>query len=832
MKAVVMAGGEGTRLRPLTINRPKPMVPMVNKPLLVHILNLLKRHGITDVVITVQYLAAIIQDHFGDGEGLGMRIVYSVEESPLGTAGSVKHAQQYLDDTFLVISGDALTDLDLGRVIAFHQQKKALATLTLYRVPNPLEYGVIITDESGHIRQFLEKPSWGEVFSDTINTGIYVLEPAALDYFEPETAFDFSKDLFPLLLERGEPIYGYVADGYWCDVGSLQEYMRASGDLLSGKVQVGEIGRHIGGGIWTGEEVEIAPDAQLYGPVYLGHGVKIKGGVVVRGPAVIRDYTIVDTRAHVDRSIIWRNSYIGERAELRGAIAGRQVTFKANAVAFEGAVIGDESIVDQGAVIHPNVKIWPSKEIEAGATVRTSIIWGAQGRRVLFGRYGVTGLVNVDLTPEFAARLGAAFGATLPMGATVAINRDPHRTPRMIKRAIISGLPSAGVNVADLRTVPIPVARYYTRTSSDIAGGIHVRLSPFDNRVVDIKLFDEQGMNLSKAAQRKVENVFFREDFRRAYLDEIGTIEYAPLVEERYTAGFMAAIRADVIQAQKPYLVVDYAYATASLFLPTILSRLGCNVVALNASPDETKMSIPPALFEQALHQLALIAGSLQADLGVRLDVGGEKVFLVDGRGNVLPGTTALAALSTLVLAAHHGGAIVVPINQPRIFEEIAARYGGRVIRTKVDTTELMQMAAEPGVVLVGDGEGSVAFPAFQPALDGLFAIAKTLELLAAQGVRLSEVVRQLPRYYTAHRKVTCPWEKKGQIMRVLNEQYRVSESQVVDGIQIDLSGDEWVLILPDPDQPVFHLYAESSSTDQAQALVDKYARVVESLQG
>lgn len=829
MKAVVMAGGEGTRLRPLTINRPKPMVPMVNAPMITHILDLLKRHGVTEVVITVQYMADNIQDHFGDGEGLGMEITYSVEESPLGTAGSVKHAQSCLDDTFLVISGDALTDFDLTRIIEYHQQKKSLTTLTLYRVPNPLEYGVIIVDDDGHIRQFLEKPSWGEVFSDTINTGIYVLEPEVLDYFDPETVFDFSKDLFPMILERGDPIYGYVADGYWCDVGNLQEYMRATGDLLSGKVQLGSLGRHIGGGIWTGNDVEIAPDAQLYGPLYLGHGVKIKGGVVVRGPAVIRDYTVVDSKAHVDHSIIWRNSYIGERAELRGAIVSRRVTFKANAVAFEGAIIGDESIVDQGAVIHPNVKIWPNKEIEAGATIRTSIIWGAQGRRVLFGRYGVTGLVNVDLTPEFAAKLGAAFGATLPMGATVTINRDPHRTPRMIKRAMISGLPSAGVDVADLRTVPIPVARYYTRTSPDIDGGIHVRLSPFDNRVVDIKLFDKQGMNISKAAQRKVETVFFREDFRRAYLDEIGTIEYAALVEQRYTEGFVAAIDAEAIRAKGPYLVVDYAYATASLFLPTILSRLGCNVVALNAGLDETKMSISAAEFEHAIKQLALISGSLQADMGVRLDVGGEKIFVVDDRGNVLPGTTALAALSTLALAANEGGTIAVPINQPRIFEEIAAQYNGQVIRTKVDAMELMQVATRPNVVLVGDGEGSVAFPAFQPGLDGLFAIAKTLELLATQNVKLSEVVRRLPRYFTAHRKVTCPWEKKGQIMRVLNERYRVGESQVVDGIQIDLSGREWVLILPDPDHPVFHLYAESSSADQAQALLDKYARVVES---
>jgi len=242
MKAVVMAGGSGARLRPLTINRPKPMVPLVNKPVIGHILDLLKRHGINEVVVTLQYMAESIQDYLGDGQSMDMNIRYSVEESPLGTAGSVKQAQEYLDETFIVISGDAVTDIDLGAVIAYHKAKQALATITLYHVPNPLEYGVVITDGEGRIQQFQEKPSWGEVISDTVNTGIYVLEPEVLNYFEPGVSFDFSKDLFPILLSRGDPMYGYVADGYWCDVGNINEYTRASNDVLEGRVRVEPLG--------------------------------------------------------------------------------------------------------------------------------------------------------------------------------------------------------------------------------------------------------------------------------------------------------------------------------------------------------------------------------------------------------------------------------------------------------------------------------------------------------------------------------------------------------------------------------------------------------------
>jgi mannose-1-phosphate guanylyltransferase / phosphomannomutase len=244
------------------------MVPLVNKPVLGHILDLLKHHGITEVIITLQYMPTAIQDYFGDGSALGMKITYTVEESPLGTAGSVKNAAALLDDTFVVISGDALTDFNLRTIIDFHCQSKAQATLTLYHVPNPLEYGVIVTDDDGHIVQFQEKPDWGNVISDTVNTGIYVLEPEVLKRIPDDEPYDFATQLFPAMLAEGCPLYGYIADGYWCDVGNLPEYLRANADLLHGLVNLPEpLGEQIWGGVWTGQNVEIAPDAQLYGPV-------------------------------------------------------------------------------------------------------------------------------------------------------------------------------------------------------------------------------------------------------------------------------------------------------------------------------------------------------------------------------------------------------------------------------------------------------------------------------------------------------------------------------------------------------------------------------------
>lgn len=830
MKAVVMAGGAGSRLRPLTVNRPKPMVPIVNRPVIGHILDLLKRHGITDVVITLQFMAEAIQDYFGDGSGIGMNIDYSIEESPLGTAGSVKQAQHLLDDTFIVISGDALTDIDLSSVIAFHRQKKSLATLTLYRVPNPLEYGVVILDEEGHIRQFLEKPSWGEVISDNVNTGIYVLEPQVLDYFPAETKYDFSQELFPTLLEKGDPMYGYVADGYWCDVGNLAEFMRANSDMLSGLVHAEPFGDQIGEGIWVGEGVEIAPDAQLYGPIFLGDGVKLKQGVIVHGPTVIRNYTVVDRYADVDRSVIWRNCYVGEGAEIRGAIIGRQVSLKRKSVVFEGAVIGDSSVIGEGAIIHPNVKIWPNKEVEAGASVNNSIIWGAQGRHVLFGRFGVTGLVNIDLTPEFAARLGATFGATLPKGAVVTINRDPHRSPRMLKRGVISGLPSAGVNVLDLQSMPIPVARFYT-SHANTAGGVHLRLSPYDNRVVDIKFFDKNGQDLTKAQERNIEQVFFREDFRRVYLDEIGTISYADHVIDRYQEAFMAALNVSAIREANHYVAVDFANAPTGAVLAPILTALNCRTVALNEAPDETKMSILPEEFQTSIDQLGKICRTLDTVMGVRLDVGGERVFVVDNGGSAISGVKLGAMMAAMVLKAKGGGTIAVPVSMPMVFEEIAAGLGGQVIRTKVNLPSLMRAASEPGVVMATDGNGSFIWPEFQSVVDGMMTVAKMLEFMTLQKTTLQGALAAVPPYFVAQTEVTCPWDAKGKVMRLLNQQYKERLAEQIDGVKIVLGDEEWVLVLPDADNPLFHVFAQASTEEQATGLVQRYRRIVESFQ-
>jgi len=276
MKAVIMAGGFGTRLRPLTNNLPKPMVPMANKPMMEHILELLIRCKVTDIITLLYFNPEIIENYFGDGSRFDVKMTYISAADDLGTAGSVKHAARYLDKSFLVISGDLLTDFDLLKAIDFHKRQRAVATMVLTHVENPLPFGIVITDKDGRINRFMEKPGWGEVFSDTINTGIYILEPEVLDMIPPNQEFDFSKDLFPVLLEKKKALYGYIADGYWKDVGSLEEYRQANMDILNGKVKVNIPGEEAGkGGVWLGKDAKVDFTCKLEQSVVVGANCKI-----------------------------------------------------------------------------------------------------------------------------------------------------------------------------------------------------------------------------------------------------------------------------------------------------------------------------------------------------------------------------------------------------------------------------------------------------------------------------------------------------------------------------------------------------------------------------
>ncbi len=822
MKVVVMAGGEGTRLRPLTITRPKPMTYIVGKPIMEHIINLLSEQGFKEFIATLYYLPEIIQEYFNDGSNWNIKLDYSIEESPLGTAGSVKYALKDKEkERILIVSGDALTDFNFQEIIKFHEEKKALITIVLTSVENPLEYGVVITDDEGRIVKFLEKPSWGEVFSDTVNTGIYILEPEVLNYIPENEPFDFSKDLFPMLLEKGAPLYGYIANGYWCDIGNLEQFLKANIDVLTGKVKIKIPGREILPGIFVNEDVDISHSAFIKPPVYIGQFSKIKENATILGPTVLGDSVFVDSEAKIQRSVIFNNTYIGKKSSIYSSIIGSKCNIKNSVKIEEGASIGDNNTIGDRVFINTGVKIWPNKYIETGSIVNTSIVWGSHWRKTLFGQRGITGKINIEITPEFATKIGASFGTILPKSSYVVMSRDARPACRMIKRAILTGILSTGVNVFDIRTLPIPVSRYATPNLDAIAG-IHIRISPYEPEKILIEFYDRSGINIDKNTERKIENIFFREDFRRTYTEEVGEIKFPPHVIEYYTWGLLKSIDKSSIEKKRYKIVIDYQGNSASLFLPNILSQLKIENISLNLYGEDTnKIKVPN-------EEVIKITKAIGADFGIIINNDGESFSIITPEGKYLAKDELITVLTYLTLKLYPNSQIVVPVNISQSIEKIANNLGGRVIRSKISPSELTKTLLRTESKF-GASEDGIIFPDFQPAFDGIYGLLKFLEIYSKNNLTLKELVEELPEYFKVKATVDCYAENKGKIMRKLIEENAEKNIEYIDGIKIYMD-DSWVLIIPHPEEPALIIYAESTTLKKAQELLEEFNQKIKDL--
>lgn len=836
MRAVVMAGGEGTRLRPLTSRRPKPLVPIMNRPIMEHIVMLLKQHGITDIVVTLYYLADEISGYFGTGSDWGVHIEYVVEETPLGTAGAVRQAANLLEGSpFLIVSGDALTDIRLDRLTRYHHSKGALATLALARVPNPREFGVVIADEDGRIQRFLEKPDWSNVFSDTVNTGMYVIDPEVFSLMEPGRPYDWSQDIFPQLLRDGKPLYGYIMgeDEYWCDVGTLEQYREAHEEVLTGKVHLTLPAVEFAPGIWVEPGAQISPEAEIHQPAYIGHQVTIKRHARVGPFSVIGDNSIIEEGAVVERSVLWDSVYVGANSHVASAIVGSHTTVKQDVRVLEGVVIGDRVTVGEGSTIRPNLKVWPDKFIEPGSTVTMSLVWGKKWQGSLFRNLGVAGVINVEITPEFATKLAASYGVLLRKGASVLLSRDSHKSSRAIKHSVMSGLLSVGVNVFDLRSMPVPIARHHIRASG-AAGGVNVRIAPYNRRLTLIEFFDKNGIYVSKGVERKIESVFFREDFVRTDIEEVGEIEFASRAIEQYQSDFFQHVDSRCLGEARYRVVLDFAFHRMASIFPNILGKMNCEVIALNAYADPERAPHSEAQVQEHLRNLQQIVQTLRADVGVLFESDGERMRIVDAHGEVLSDQRLLVLYALAVARAYRRARIAVPVSASSVIEPLVTQYGGSVVRTKTDVRSLMSIGvseSEP-VFMAGDGEGGFILPQFQPSFDALYGFVKLLELLSRAKTTLHELAQSIPPFFLIRRSVSCPWELKGKVMRVMTNECRDDgKVELIDGIKVYQNG-RWALILPDASEPVFHLYAEAESPEAAQNLLERYRQRIEAMKG
>jgi mannose-1-phosphate guanylyltransferase/phosphomannomutase len=831
VKAIIMAGGFGTRLRPLTINIPKPMVPVGNRPMMEHVVNLLKKHGFDEIMSLIFFQSEVIRDYFQDGTKFGVKMDYMLPDQDYGTAGAVRAAADFCDETTLIISGDVLTDFDLSAAFQFHKDNKGDASILLTRLENPLAYGIVITDENNRITRFLEKPSWGEMFSDTINTGIYILEPKTIQLIPPRTNFDFSQNLFPVMLQKNMNLLGKISKGYWRDVGNIDEYTYAQHDILEGNVDISGPGQLIekdGARIYLGENTDIANSVKFSGTVFLGDNCRIGEGAQISN-SIIGAHTTIGEEAKITGTTIWSRTVIEPLVSISSAIITKQVQIGRGALILDRAVVSDECQVGAEATIRANCKIWPGKIIDDGAIVSSSIVWGEKWNRELFTDSKVSGLGLTEVTPEMAVKLGAAFGASLGNKQRIVASRDASDATRLLKRSIICGLMATGVDVDDLEILPLPVLRH-TLKNGNYGAGVYLRHNPDNYNVVDIIFLDDSGLDLATSKTKKVERSFTNEDFPRASLAETGHLEEQEGLFNNYSEAFLRMIDGETVRGRDFKIIIDYSYGSAGQFFPAITSSLGIDALSLNAYPNPLRAADHLHELKDKIIQLSTIVTSLSADLGVMINPSGEKMIVIDGQGKEVGSQLLLLIMTDLYLRSNKSRRIAVPVAASMGVEALAGEYGVEVTRVRNDHLSMMNAHIRGGADFVGGTLGGFIFPRFQIGADAMYATIALLEMLANADTTIEELRQRFTSYVRKIVSIPCPWSKKGQVMRMLITVTKDKKRQLIDGVRVMENGGS-VLVVPDRNKAAFRIIAEAESENSVEKIISQYSDLVKQSQ-
>ncbi len=803
-----MAGGKGTRLRPLTCGLPKPMVPILNKPVMEYAINLLKEHKITDIAVTMAYLPDIIEDNFENGDNLGVSLSYFVEDVPLGTAGSVKNTGNFIDDTFIVISGDALTDLDLTEAIRFHKEKRSKATLVLRKEPVPLEYGVVVIDDFGKVVRFLEKPSWGEVFSNTINTGIYILEPEVMEDFKQGDNFDFSKDLFPKLLAQKIPMYGYVTEDYWCDIGALSSYKQTQFDMISGKVNLKLAATEVEKGVWIDEGTIISQKAKLIPPVYIGKDCIIQENAVIGPYAIIGDNCKIGANTSLKNTTFWNNVSTGNLCEARGMVICDNVYLGSKVKLYENSVIGEGCIIKDNVSVKQDVKVWPQKKVQGNTVLNQNLIWGTQAKKNVFGLRSISGQLNTDITPEFATKLGASFATALKKDGAIVVSGDETKGTCLIRNSLIAGIQSTGVRVININRSILPMTRFAIRHFNGL-GGIHVKGSTDDLNLINIEFFNDKGANIPKNLEREIENLLCTEGLERCDAKEIKeVIEVDNLSYFYIEEGKKLLNNINKLKMATPLIYLTSTSQKALDLSCQYLEGIGCKVKAEQF--DKPSLDAVRAKVWEGKYSL-----------GALIKENGESLTLVDGKGRIVEGEHYSVLVATLLLKMGQELDIVAPHTFPNVIDSIGKAYNRQVVRTKTNPAAVMNEMLKQ--------EGTGNYLQFILNYNATWGLGVIIDYLNENQMNLSTLIDELPKFFYKKHEVPCQWEDKGRVIKELMIESQGENVELFEGVKIK-EDRGWGLILPDSERPVFNIYTEGYSEEFAQELSDLFTEKVTTL--
>lgn len=756
MKAVIMAGGEGSRLRPLTCDLPKPMAPLCGRPALEYILELLRQHGVDDAAVTLRYLPKKVTDYFEEHPIQGMTLHFVEEETPLGTAGGVRGAVAgRFHEPFVVISGDAMCSINLTAAMQLHQKRGADATIVVTHVTDPREYGLCVTDEEGYVTEFVEKPDWSQASTDAANTGIYILNPEILRLIPSDRPFDFASNLFPLMLAEGQKIAVYETQDYWCDIGDLSTYRSCQRDMLSGKVSV-SLPAEQKPDVYSAQPLPEG-DYKIFPPVYLGSRVRIGQGAVIGPDAVLGDGVAIGEGARVRSSILLDDVLVGDGARLTGSVVCAGASIKKGASLFEGATIGAGAVVGEHAEVAPGVSIWPGKQIADGTRANDNLQYGG-ARRELFDDQGITGEAGVEMTPEFCARLGAAAGS-LHCGSRVGVACGDGGDARAFKAAFSAGVLSTGARVWDFgRMLESQMAFGVSFCSLDV--GFFITGGP----TCCIKVLGSGGLPASRPLERELQGHLTRGEFIRCAWSS-----YHDIAD-------MAGVR--LLYQQELYRCA-----------PEGLSGVSARAKCLNREGER--------LFEDTLSRLGcdVSRGAL-----LHLSECGTKLSVTDEQGEYIPFERILALCA--LYEFKEGRDVALPSDAPQTIDAMAEKYGRKVYRYLACPADKRDEEAR-----------RISYSQFW-LRDGIMIGIRLLVLLRRCGRSLQELLSEVPRFATVCRAVELGCSP-GVLLGELREEGRSAE----DGILLSRDQGH-LLLRPSKQGQMLRIIAEAATPEIADELV------------
>ena len=685
MKAVIMAGGEGTRLRPLTCDTPKPMMPLCGRPILEYILDLLARCGVTEAAVTLKYLPDEIRMNFPADVYRGIRLNFIVEEEALGTAGSVKNAARDFKEPFLVISGDAMCDYELDKMMKYHAAAQAAATIAVARVEDPREYGLVRFDRENRVESFIEKPGWGQAVCNTANTGIYILDPSCLELIPDGESFDFAKDLFPRMMEQGQALFAYLATGYWCDIGDISSYIRCQRDLLSGRVHC-KMPPQLSQGIYCAGDLPPG-DYSIEPPVYIGDGVEIGEGAVIGAYTSVSGGCRIGAGAKVRGSVLLRGACVAEHAAAVDAVLAPGACLGRGASVFEGGVIGASAMVRDHACVRQNVLVWPRKIVEPGAVLTENCKYGG-GMLHVFADNGIS--PELSFSPEVCVRLGEAL-ASSPAGRRVGIACEGSRASRARKLAVTAGMMMCGSHVWDFGDCFEAQLMFFTAFCNLSSGAFLT-----DARGGGLHLFAAGGFPIHRNTERDIENRLRKADYTQCSEERCRDVSDMSSVRMMYRQELCR-------QAPEGFKSVSARIESTGGHVRRVMedcmARLGC-------SPEGGPRFV--------------------------IDPSGTAVSAWDEQGAQLPWETLLAICCKDQWES--GGEVALPYSAPGYLDEIAVAYGKRAERY------LESPVGEEDTPARESGKKQ------QWVRDALFLTVRLLNIMDRRRCTLHQLAAELPR--------------------------------------------------------------------------------------